>query len=268
MKEAIIELWELSVKVFLEVRQYLVLWEPYGIALAVAGLAFTVYQVLIDIEDRQQDRAVREATLFVMAQERLDAARAAETVVDRGQARMLSEMADAGVALDGIDASGINLDRVELSFVILDGIDFRNSTFAGADLRGATFKGTAVDGATFEGANLSGAVFPWGEYRGGIFQGANISGGVFGPIWVELPATDAVINTAAIGAAGDYYYKHRDFGRKFPRRPTSFENAWYIENNPPLGLSDDVMETLIVCWSWVGSDRTFQPLPGLCEWPD
>ena len=113
---------------------------------AVMLFAMGVYGVTIDIEKRQIDRGVREATLFAMI------ARTHALPDGKGAGALkpsVEALARDGVAMEEINLSGANLGGAKLA-----GANFRR-----ADLSGAIFVEADLSGADLRGANLSGAVF-------------------------------------------------------------------------------------------------------------
>ena len=101
---------------------------------AVMLFAMGVYGVTIDIEKRQIDRGVREATLFAMI------ARTHALPDGKGAGALkpsVEALARDGVAMEEINLSGANL--------------------GGADLSNADFGDTELQGALFDRANIGGA---------------------------------------------------------------------------------------------------------------
>ena len=69
----------------------------------------------VSLIDSQHDRELREAMLYALAAERLDAARASgDLKAHKGQKRTLEPMAQIGATIAGIDASGVDLSYVKL----------------------------------------------------------------------------------------------------------------------------------------------------------
>ena len=155
---------------------------------AVMLFAMGVYGVTIDIEKRQIDRGVREATLFAMI------ARTHALPDGKGAGALkpsVEALARDGVALEEINLSGANLRgaklaganfrRADLSGAILVEADLRGAellvaNFSDAHLAGAIV--TSANGAysNFAGADLSNANFGDTELQGALFDGANIGG--------------------------------------------------------------------------------------------
>ena len=109
-------------------------------------LAMGIYGVTIDIEKRQIDRGVREATLFATIA-RIHA------LPDGKGSRALKPSVEA-LARDGVTMKEINLSGADLRGANLSGADLRR-----ADLSDAIFVEANLSGANLRGANLSGAVF-------------------------------------------------------------------------------------------------------------
>ena len=113
---------------------------------AVMLFAMGVYGVTIDIEKRQIDRGVREATLFAMI------ARTHALPDGMGEKALkpsVEALAHDGVAMEEIDLSGADLSGANLA-----GANFRR-----ANLQRAILVEVDLSGADLRGANLSGAVF-------------------------------------------------------------------------------------------------------------
>ena len=113
---------------------------------AVLLFGFGVYGVTIDIEKRQIDRGVREATLFAM--------------IARTQA--LPDGQGARALRSGVEA--LARDGVSMKEIDLRGADLRGATLVGADLSRANLENAILieadlSGANLYGANLSGAIF-------------------------------------------------------------------------------------------------------------
>ena len=113
---------------------------------AVMLFAFGVYGVTIDIEKRQIERGVREATLFSLIAR-------THALPDGKGARALRSSVEA-LARDGVAMKEINLSGADFRGAVLVGADFRR-----ADLSGAIFVEADLSGADFYGADLSGAIF-------------------------------------------------------------------------------------------------------------
>lgn len=89
--------------------------EPLGILIAPVGLAVTAFTLVFSWVEFREGREVREATLFALATERLEAARAKDAGYDlysmfarTGQIRVLERMVRLGISLRGINASRVN----------------------------------------------------------------------------------------------------------------------------------------------------------------
>ena len=113
---------------------------------AVMLFAMGVYGVTIDIEKRQIDRGVREATLFAMI--------ARTHALPNGTGGKALKPSVEALARDGVAMEEIDLSRADLSGANLAGANFRR-----ANLQDAIFVEVDLSGADLRGANLSGAVF-------------------------------------------------------------------------------------------------------------
>ena len=113
---------------------------------AVMLFAIGIYGVTIDIEKRQIDRGVREATLFAMIAR-------THALPDGKGARALKPSVEA-LARDGVAMEEINLSGADLRGAKLAGADFNR-----ADLSDAILVEADLSGADLRGANLRGAVF-------------------------------------------------------------------------------------------------------------
>ena len=113
---------------------------------AVMLFAMGVYGVTIDIEKRQIDRGVREATLLAMIAR-------THALPDQMGAKALKPGVEA-LARDGVAMEEIDLSNADLSGANLAGANFRR-----ANLQNAIFVEANLSGADLRNANLSGAVF-------------------------------------------------------------------------------------------------------------
>ena len=113
---------------------------------AVMLFAMGVYGVTIDMEKRQIDRGVREATLFAMI--------ARTHALPNGMGEKALKPSVEALARDGVAMEEIDLSGADLSGANLAGANFR-----GANLQDAIFVEVDLSGANLRGANLSGAVF-------------------------------------------------------------------------------------------------------------
>ena len=126
-------------------------FEAWGILLAIVGFGFAWI-------DSQHDRELREATLYALAAERLDAARGSdEPNAKKGQKRTLEAMAQIGASISGINASRTNL---------------KGALLVDANLESAIFEGTKLNGARFDRAFLYKANFNDAVLAGVSFDGA------------------------------------------------------------------------------------------------
>ena len=113
---------------------------------AVLLFAVAVYGVTIDIEKRQIDRGVREATLFSLI--------ARTHALPDGKGSRAVKSGVEALARDGVAMKEINLSGADLRGAKLTGAKFRR-----ADLSNAILVEADLSGADLRGANLSGAVF-------------------------------------------------------------------------------------------------------------
>ena len=144
---------------------------------AVMLFAMGVYGVTIDIEKRQIDRGVREATLFAMIAR-------THALPDGKGARALKPSVEA-LARDGVAMEEINLSGADLRGAMLAGANFRradlsNAIFVEADLSGADLRGAQLRGAVFIRANLTDADLCEADLRD-----ADLVGAVFEDAYME-----------------------------------------------------------------------------------
>ena len=130
---------------------------------AVLLFAFGVYGVTMDIEKRQIDRGVREATLFAMIAR-------THALPDGMGSRALKPSVEA-LARDGVAMQEINLSGADLRDAALAGANFRR-----ADLEGAIFIGADLRGADLRGANLKGAIFSRADLSNADICEADLTG--------------------------------------------------------------------------------------------
>ena len=144
---------------------------------AVMLFAMGVYGVTIDIEKRQIDRGVREATLFAMI--------ARTHALPDGMGEKALKPSVEALARDGVAMEEIDLSGADLSGAILAGANFRR-----ANLQNAIFVEVDLTGADLRGANLSGAVFIRADLTGADLCEANLAeadlaGAVFEQAYME-----------------------------------------------------------------------------------
>jgi uncharacterized protein YjbI with pentapeptide repeats len=158
--------------------------EPWGFLIAVVALGNTMVEIKEARKERKRDRALREATLYAMASERLAAARAADKAGETGwppearlgQRRALEAMVEIGASTGGIDASETTLADANLRGAILIGADLNDAFLAGTNfheaiLGGANFRETDLSYASLHDANLHNA-----NLSGTDLSGANLRG--------------------------------------------------------------------------------------------
>ena len=144
---------------------------------AVLLFAFGIYGVTIDIEKRQIDRGVREATLFAMIA-RTHAL--PEGMGSRALKPSVEALARDGVAMKEIDLSGADLSGANLVGANFRRADLRNAIFVEADLSGADLRGAKLGGAVFIRANLTDA-----DLCEADLTGADLVGAVFEEAFME-----------------------------------------------------------------------------------
>lgn len=144
---------------------------------AVMLFAFGVYGVTIDIEKRQIDRGVREATLFAMIAR-------THALPDGKGARALKPSVEAlardGVAMEEINLSGADLRGAKLAGANLRRANLENASFVEADLSGADLRGANLSGALFIRAILTDA-----DLCEADLSGADLVGAVFQDAFME-----------------------------------------------------------------------------------
>ena len=121
---------------------------------AVMLFGIGVYGVTIDIEKRQIDRGVREATLFATI------ARTHALPDGKGAGALkpsVEALARDGVAMEEINLSGADLRGAKLAGANLRRANLENAVFIEADLRDADLRGANLSGAVFIRANLTDA---------------------------------------------------------------------------------------------------------------
>lgn len=231
-------------------------FEPLGIAVAVVALGFTWFELQeaerdrkiaavqreiaagdrqIEKGERRREQALREATLFAMASERLDAARQSDRSnnVERpssrkGQRRLLEAMAEINANMTGIDASRTYL---------LGGFFYQ------ANIPVSDFKGAFLYGSQFENANLRGAKFESADLRRVIFTGANLLGAKFSKANMRLAELDrAHLEFADLREALNLTQTQLDeaCGNSYTKLPESFVikscvGAWRVTDDMPDG---------------------------------
>ena len=144
---------------------------------AVLLFAFGIYGVTIDIEKRQIDRGVREATLFAMI------ARTHALPEGKGSRALkpsVEALARDGVAMKEIDLSGADLRGANLAGAKLRRADLSGAILVEADLSGADLRGAKLGGAVFIRANLTDA-----DLCEADLSGADLVGAVFEEAFME-----------------------------------------------------------------------------------
>ena len=144
---------------------------------AVLLFAFGIYGVTIDIEKRQIDRGVREATLFAMIA-RTHAL--PEGMGSRALKPSVEALARDGVAMKEIDLSGADLRGAKLTGANFRRADLSNAILVEADLSGADLRGADLSGAVFSRANLGNA-----DLCEADLTDADLSGAIFHDAYME-----------------------------------------------------------------------------------
>ncbi|WP_420565187.1 pentapeptide repeat-containing protein [Thalassobaculum sp.] len=246
-------------------RQALKTLEPYAVAFALIGLVTTYYQLRSDDE-------VRKTQLYVMAVERLDAARQADQEerierekyastddqikraramrpsADRGQRRLIEEMVANSVNLSSMDFSktyleSVRFNQANLAFAVFNGAALSGADFNEADLFGTNFHGAYMQSTNLSGADLVHAGFVGADLVYAVLHNANL--------------TDATLYKADLRFAD---LTDADLTRT-TLLGTRFDRAWYREGAPPKGLQPQVFDQLLECpkaalhWSDCPSDE-------------
>ena len=157
---------------------------------AVMLFAFGVYGVTMDIEKRQIDRGVREATLFAQI------ARIHALPDGRGSRALKSSveaLARDGVAMKELDLSGADLRGADLAGANFRRADLRDANLieanlTGADLRGARLSGAILTRAILAGADICEADLTGADLTGAVLEAATLEKANLGG--AELLVTD------------------------------------------------------------------------------
>ena len=144
---------------------------------AVMLFAMGVYGVTIDMEKRQIDRGVREATLLAMIAR-------THALPDQMGLKALKPSVEAlardGVAMEEIDLSGADLSGANLAGANFRRANLRNAIFVEANLSGADLRNANLSGAVFIRANLTDA-----DLCEADLTGADLAGAVFELAFLE-----------------------------------------------------------------------------------
>lgn len=130
--------------------------EPWGILIAAVGIYLATHELReAQIErqevreERQDEQALREVTLFAMASEILQKAREVDEVsgedypVSRiGQVSVLEAMARSGFSMEGINARDTSLNDAHLADAKFQNANFWGASFVGANLERADLRNT------------------------------------------------------------------------------------------------------------------------------
>ncbi|MCY4138257.1 MAG: pentapeptide repeat-containing protein [Rhodobacteraceae bacterium] len=112
---------------------------------AIAALIFTVFGVYGEFQEREKDRAVRIATMFVQIAQTM--------ALPEGKGLKAVKPSVELLAGEAVPMLGINLKGADLFSADLRGADFR-----GANLSGANLDHVNLSGANLGGANLGGTI--------------------------------------------------------------------------------------------------------------
>lgn len=171
------------------------LWRTLNLdqlGLLVASLSLVVAAVALNGQRREirEQRLTREAELFGLAAERMEAARtidkeAGQSAVSRaGQIPLLERMVRLDMDLENIHAHNVNLSAIDLTAARLADADLTGADLTGAnliraELTYAEFNGATLTGTDFTGANLTSADFTDAALTGTDFTGANLTSANF-----------------------------------------------------------------------------------------
>lgn len=152
--------------------------EPWGVLVAILALVFAYYEFRLE-------RNIREATLWVMVVERLEAARAAQFSTARvGQVPTLEAVVRSDLSLRNVDLNNIFLKDAQLQEAELCGANMTctilvDTNLSHSDLRdvfaiGATFYNVCLLDTDFTDADLNQARFLLGTLEKANFTSANL----------------------------------------------------------------------------------------------
>jgi len=133
--------------------------EPWGILLAVAGLAVSIYSFQIDYADRTSERKLR----------------AWEIITSNGPVNGGKREALVFLISNGRDLSAAKLSDANLAVKDLSGFDLRNVDLSGANLSQANLSRANLNGANLSEARLNGANLTSANLRGANLNGANLN---------------------------------------------------------------------------------------------
>ena len=156
------------------VHRVVVTLEPWGVLVAILALAFAFYEF-------RSDRNIREATLWVMVAERLEAARSAKRPVARvGQVPVLEAVVRSKLGLRNVDLSEIflkdaQLQEAELSGAILTGARLVNTNLAHSHLRDAFASEVIFYKVDLSDADFTDAYLGQAQFASGTLERANFT---------------------------------------------------------------------------------------------
>lgn len=175
-----------------KIQRAVELIEPWGVIVAIFAAIFALYEF-------RMERGLREATLFVMATERIEAARAADRAKRRdapgafigptarvGQIEVLEAIVRSDISLHNIDLTEINLRGARLSradlrdadltCAVLVQVTLNKAKLIDATPQGVKFYETELVDADFTNAGLAQSRFVDADLRGADFRSAKLHG--------------------------------------------------------------------------------------------
>jgi len=151
--------------------------------LAILALSFTLYGVYGEIQEREKDRAVRIATMFVQIAQTLAlpdglGLNAVKSSVEllASESVPMRKINLAGADLSGADLEGADFVNAVLRGANLDGANLENADIRGADLEGAVFSGANLENANVRRANLRQASLNHANLKGAKLGSSNLEG--------------------------------------------------------------------------------------------
>ncbi len=201
------------------IHRAVVVFEPWGILVAMLALSMAVIQFWIDYEDRVAERTVRAWQLVTTPAPGNSGKAAALEYLNKEDGFLCSGWIDAGcllllkprTPLVGIDLSpgntgaagspqrplgtylvDVNLSRAILIHANLTGAILNGANLTGANLTGANLAGTILTGAILTGADLAGVILAGAHLGGADLRG--VSG----------------LDCSQLVVANGWRYSHRD----------------------------------------------------------
>lgn len=207
--------WQIAAEWYDRTRfsEALRVFEPLGVAIAIAALISTVIALSITAKDvqlvrdvRDEERRMRQSTLLALLYERLQEARrndAHRAPMDKhartGQIPILEELVRLRSDLSFIDASGVNLSLgdEDLIDVGANGIALNGGRLRVARLHDANFAGAEMMGADLWKANFVGSYLLWADLTGANLGHADFSSAIAaGVSFRDASLHNAVFNDA------------------------------------------------------------------------